>query len=624
MPPSLPPELLKNISLLLDDPHDLTQCALVNKTWSAVFIPCVWRSITITTIWAYRRFFVPEAQAAFLKHAHLVRELRTIYIPVIERIIQVSPGSDPSSDESHVSCLCTNLMTLNLRVFWRTSAAGDESAYSTQVTSDDAVWPGYALTPDQELLVLHLVKSNPSLRNLCIGGYIKDRGRFMAAITDTSLPHLQQLDLFRHLDHTCEWSPGVLDLSRQFLHNCPRTLQSLSLEISYFWIPDMDAVTVVQPPVPHGLLESLSVTSSQNQMSEYSELLVDFIKSCSSRLRDVYIGKPGRYEPLQSALEEIGSGFGREVCSEWYRYTNPDETFSQRLAQADDWTYINLTRNPGKEGRLTAKAVLERCGQLKILNVGQCAHLFDSRILHEILGRSSNLIELRAATEDSPRLDAKDFTGAWGCKSLKIFNVAIVNVPRPDITTGYDGRPIAGELFSGTKEESRDVQKRIFGQLAELKDLEVLILGNSSARRYWEHPFFNREDATGKVRFFDPDFQFSCLDMSLDSGLYLLSELTEMRVLDVTGMAHRISARELDWMQDNWRKLEEVRGLFDPWHPTLEPGVRAWLIENDPEWGSAYTRDNFNKEGTCATWHKENIWDGETPSTGTGAFGGDH
>ncbi|KAG0078559.1 hypothetical protein BGZ92_001417, partial [Podila epicladia] len=537
---SLPPDLLREISLFLDEPHDLTQCSLVNKSWSAVFIPCVWRSITITTIWAYRRFFSPEAQAAFLKHAHLVRELRTIYIPVVERIIQISPGSDPSSDDSQVSCLCTNLTTLNLRVFWRTSAAGDASAYSKQGTIDDNACPGYALTPDQELLVLHLVKSNPSLRNLCIGGYIKDRDRLMAAITDTSLPHLQHLDLFRHLSRTDALESR--EMTRQFLLNCPRTLQNLSLDITHFWDPDRQSI--VQPPVPHVLLESLSVTSSQeDHMLVFNELLDDFIKSCSSRLRDLYIGEPGQYKPLQSALEEIGSGFGREIRPEWYRYTNPDETFSQRLAQADDWTYINLTSNPGKEGRLTAKSLLERCGQLKILNVGQCAHLFDSRIFHEILGRSANLIELRAAMEDSPRLDAMDFTGAWGCKSLKIFDVAIVNVPRPDITTGYDGRPIAGELFRGTKEESRNVQRRIFGQLAELKDLEVLILGKSSAQEYWKHRFFNREDATGKVRFFDPDFQFSCLDMSLDSGMYLLSELTEMRVLDVTGIAHRIGVR---------------------------------------------------------------------------------
>lgn len=619
MPPTLPPKLLAKISLLLDEPHDLTQCALVCKSWSAVFTPCVWRSITITTIWAYRRFFAPEAQAAFLRHSHLVRELRTIYIPVIERIIQVTPGSDPSSSDPQVSCLCTNLTSLNLRVFWRTTA-GDAAAYPAQYPQTDTIWDGYAIEPHQEQLVLYLIKSNPGLRVLCIGGYIKDKDPFLAAITNTSLPHLQKLDLFGyvvHKDYTL--SNKSFQIMRQFLHNCPRTLQVLSLDAGDLWVKYPSRV-VAESSLPHILLESLCVRSSDD-FTELSALLGDFIKSCSAYLRDIHIGDSGWFEPLQPALEEIGTGFGRRLGPEWYRYTNPDASFCQRLAQADDWTHIKLTGNRSKQGgRLTANAVLERCGYLKYLDICECAHLFDSRIVHEILCRSTHLIELHSAYEDSPRLEAKDFVGSWGCKGLKVFDAAIVDVPRPDITVGYDGRPISGELFRGTKEESREVQKRIFGQLAELKDLEVLMLGKSSSarRKYWSHPFFNREDVTGKVRFFDPDFQFNCLDMSLDSGLYLLSELTEMRVLDVTGMAHRIGVAELDWMQDNWRKLEEVRGLFDPWQPTLEPGVRAWLIENDPEWGSRYTRHRFNEAGTCA-YHirSKDIWNDETTcSTG--------
>ncbi|KFH69057.1 hypothetical protein MVEG_05859 [Podila verticillata NRRL 6337] len=604
MPPTLLPKILTKISLLLDEPHDLTQCALVCKSWSAVFTPCVWKSITITTIWAYRRFFAPEAQAALLKYARLVRELRTIYIPVIERIIQVSPGSDPSSSscDLQVSCLCTYLTSLNLRVFWRTTA-GNASAYSAKWSENFAIWDGYEIEPHQEQLILHLIKSNPGLRTLCIGGYIKDRDPFLAAITDASLPHLQKLDLFGRVRDSYVSSERSFQMTRAFLHNCPRTLQVLSLDAGDLWIVDTSRV-VAEPSLPHVLLESLSVHFEESS-GEVSVLLGDFIKTCSANLRDIHIGnsKSDWFESLQPALEAIGTGFGRRLEPEWYRYTNPDASFCQRLTQADDWTHITLTRNRSKQGgRLTANAVLERCGHLKYLNICECAHLFDSRIVHQILCRSTHLIELHSANEDSPRLEAKDFVQSWGCKGLKVLDAAIVDVPRPDITLGYDGRPISGELFRGTKEESREVQRRIFGQLAELKDLEVLKLGNlSSARRnYWTHPFFNREDVTGKVRFFDPDFQFNCLDMSLESGLYLLSELTEMRVLDVTGMAHRIGVAELDWMQDNWRKLERVKGLFDPWYPTLEPGVRAWLLENDPEWGSQYTTYRFNEAGTLA------------------------
>lgn len=49
--------------------------------------------------------------------------------------------------------------------------------------------------------------------------------------------------------------------------------------------------------------------------------------------------------------------------------------------------------------------------------------------------------------------------------------------------------------------------------------------------------------------------------LTLESGLALLSGLKELRVLDVRKTAHNIGVEELEWMHQNWPKLERIRGL---------------------------------------------------------------
>lgn len=71
-------------------------------------------------------------------------------------------------------------------------------------------------------------------------------------------------------------------------------------------------------------------------------------------------------------------------------------------------------------------------------------------------------------------------------------------------------------------------------------------------------------------------------------------------MLDVSRMAHRIGVPELEWMQTNWRRLETVNGLFGAWYKILDPGVRDWLLQNDPVWGWPYKHKKFNEDNTCA------------------------
>ncbi|KAF8979211.1 hypothetical protein CPC16_011837 [Podila verticillata] len=99
-----------------------------------------------------------------------------------------------------------------------------------------------------------------------------------------------------------------------------------------------------------------------------------------------------------------------------------------------------------------------------------------------------------------------------------------------------------------------------------MTDLEELLLGHDDRdwgfkEMYWT-PDFN-----GDNRYNDDKFQLNCLEMSLESGLSALEGLKKLRVLDVRRMAHRVGVQELDWMQENWPRLEAVRGLIRRYYP---------------------------------------------------------
>ncbi|KAF9126239.1 hypothetical protein BGW39_006757 [Mortierella sp. 14UC] len=63
------------------------------------------------------------------------------------------------------------------------------------------------------------------------------------------------------------------------------------------------------------------------------------------------------------------------------------------------------------------------------------------------------------------------------------------------------------------------------------------------------------------LMFLNPRFQFSCLPLSLASGLDLMSGLKELRELNVEEMAHLIGVEEVRWMVEHWPKLSRVIGL---------------------------------------------------------------
>ncbi|KAG0040317.1 hypothetical protein BGZ89_007801, partial [Linnemannia elongata] len=56
--------------------------------------------------------------------------------------------------------------------------------------------------------------------------------------------------------------------------------------------------------------------------------------------------------------------------------------------------------------------------------------------------------------------------------------------------------------------------------------------------------------------------QTLCLEMMLESGLDLMGGLKQLRILNVSRMAHRIGVTELQWMRTQWPRLHTVLGLL--------------------------------------------------------------
>lgn len=143
----------------------------------------------------------------------------------------------------------------------------------------------------------------------------------------------------------------------------------------------------------------------------------------------------------------------------------------------------------------------------------------------------------------------------WACTWITVLNIQIGGIPRPDVEFDSSGKRIeAGTpLHDGTLEESRIIQRKVYAQLGVLVSLQQLTLGNSPNPR--NYIMGTTED--GPV-YYNPLFQTSCLEMSLESGLGLLGGLTALQSLDVSSMAHRIGEDELRWMESRWHSMREL------------------------------------------------------------------
>ncbi|KAF9082667.1 hypothetical protein BGX23_012224, partial [Mortierella sp. AD031] len=205
-------------------------------------------------------------------------------------------------------------------------------------------------------------------------------------------------------------------------------------------------------------------------------------------------------------------------------------------------------------GPKSIKALLEHAPTLEVFRL-QGYPLFGSKDIQQLLCSAPNLKELDLipldrryeSGQENCSLDARDMVESeWICISLEVFGCQIKGIPRPDITRKIVRRPATQFIVKGTVEESVDLQLKVYSQLARLTKLRELTMGIP----YDTENLYKRHD---KERF----RQYDGLAMSLDSGLDLLKDLKEMRMVGLKDMEVGITNEaEKRWMKENWPNAE--------------------------------------------------------------------
>ncbi|KAF9936031.1 hypothetical protein BGZ67_002720 [Mortierella alpina] len=512
----LPVEMHSEIASSLS-PSDLTACVRVNRTWFALYSRELWKSIDILDKQAFYRF-VYTAPEALARNGHLMRDVHTEHYLLV-RILALSLS-------------CTQLRSLQI------CSSEDEKMRALQSVDIDFLAEVLRRNPGMELLQVH------------------------DAITT---PNAHQSRLFQAIP------PELTDLT---LHGTefPRSyLRTEGNAVGGFTTCDTDVFMEEDPPTFLLGLESLALVGC----FDYGEALFQFLSRCQF-LNHIELG--GHEEiPVQG------------LCAVFQRYC-PNLT-SLRLIVPDDqdsplanmicsgsvrgWRHLYL--RGGELGPQSRHALFCRVGEFESLGLDFWDTLTSLEI-QQFLCLASQLkrfVMEPVLPSTSGRLHAGDvIRSRWACQSLEVLKVVIDQIPRPDLWSRTNGRPLEGPMHEGSSmEESFQIQRRVYKQLGSLSRLRMLDLGISMKAQEWNDVIYEAEVQSETV-FLDLDRpqqgrQYECLSFTLESGLGLLSGLGQLEALRLQNMAVGFeNFEEQQWAEQNWPCLEvvftqEEDGLID-------------------------------------------------------------
>ncbi|KAG0287621.1 hypothetical protein BGZ96_008478 [Linnemannia gamsii] len=251
-------------------------------------------------------------------------------------------------------------------------------------------------------------------------------------------------------------------------------------------------------------------------------------------------------------------------------------------------------------GPESVNAILEHAAPtLETIRFDYSGPSFKSQHVHQLLCTAPNLIRFVGlvgdrAWEKDVELNAGDVFGGrnltkgnWACLSLETFKCKIVGIPRPDIETRTNGRPLTDHPLHSDKiytlEDSYRIQRQVYAQLGRLHKLRVLSLGSE---------YFFAQGNAGSVHDDDVEraadlrrlereseglyfsmaalqvgYQNECLSMTLASGMGLMSGLKDLRSVELDGMQVEggFTWPELnrDWIRNSWPKWR-AHQFWDP------------------------------------------------------------
>ncbi|KAF8943506.1 hypothetical protein BGZ47_005367 [Haplosporangium gracile] len=557
-------------------PHDLSQMTLVNKAWHHAWTPFLYLHIRLQNHTQALVFLTPETKIALLRYREYIRVFRTrsTHGDVIQRFLNtvVVP--------KHLRQGLIELPEVRLTELYLT---GDKF----RKNGNDCV--------------LNILRAcSPTIRRLQlnIATLASNQHQYLLPllrIICDSMTQLQHLCLFEKL--FVQIQPLVM---RYFLETCPSSLVTLTLGWFQFTSQSKDKDEQTKNPAAvrgaklHQNLKvfrlgagySPAFTPIDPEVS--SAIFLRFLQSCSSEVKIYGLNLPYSWEFIQPEVTDAvatltgtrpryfevpaaefdhdqDQAMADEISSLWGNQREDLDNNNSRPREA--WTSIQIKGCP-LSSPTTFGAVLESCKhglQNLLIYVGEYITSQDFQtILH-----TGTALRCFTFYHSRPLLDCRVILrSTWSCTLLTQLDIQITNIPRPDVLFDWKGDRIIleGENTTAHSEitainsmdKSRRLQREIYTRLASLVNLESLQLGACCPQ---ERRVKITLPHNGKIGFFDRGQQLNCLEMSLDSGLDILSRMKSLRILHVQSMEHRIGIREMKWFEREFPNFQFLFGV---------------------------------------------------------------
>ncbi|KAG0257331.1 hypothetical protein DFQ27_005200 [Actinomortierella ambigua] len=488
------------------------------------------------------RFIAIEAQEAFLRNAIFVRELflshNELYLWLLPSRESCMLGANVAAcHQSHTASLVTNLQSLELH---------------------PPMDPRRELDQD----IVAFARQNPGIRRLAI--HIAISSSDLLGLLTWHMLNLQDLHL------AALWCGDV----QKLLACLPEGVQTVRLSnVSHTAVHpcstpsgSASAATTTTTMRSHQELRSFYIDGSLKGQED--EVLVSFLESCSQKLQYVEgLGSTFYQNPkIVATLKKIG--FAWKVLREnSLLLHDSDAEIAEAIARSDQW--ILIQQLAPRVGPLTAEAIVRHGHHLVTLEVtgGRISNghtgLVGSHV-QTILCTAPHLKTLRIDWIDSSHvLNATEILASeWATTSLEDVQLKIlVERENPFLAPHM----IATE--SAVIQSSHNIQRLVLRRFGQQKRMRRLVLGGVVMPRgsAWSVP------------------QFSCLELSLKSGLDELEGLKDLEELNFRSMFHKVGIPELEWMVESLPKLRLLRGIMGSFNPPLSEVVE-WLDNNRPGW----------------------------------------
>ncbi|KAG0014656.1 hypothetical protein BGZ81_000346 [Podila clonocystis] len=322
----------------------------------------------------------------------------------------------------------------------------------------------------------------------------------------------------------------------------------------------------------HSNLECLEIGGNFQGWEEY--LLLSFLATCGTNLKEFWSPDTDCFKPrkLSEALIKAGASLDWLQPHHFPRgRDSADLEIANTITQHRRLQTITL-QYCRAAGPLTAGAIVD-CGQhLQDLELSNCRNL-SSVDLVSIL-RSARKLR-RFTTKfwngdgmEDPFISADDLIATqWYSPCLQIF---LCDIKMPQHNQDVPAKAVDPTMNHPSIMHSDDAQRAVYRQIALQTNLRCLGLG---------YVGWTSHDS---IRL---SYQWNSLEMTLQSGLGELATLKKLRRLYVEFMNHSIGVPELEWMAENWPRLESIHGLFQN-GKDRDRAVVEWLDVNKPEWAS--------------------------------------